>query len=175
MSAFASTSEPTKVPEECQSADIWDLGCVYVEICVWLVHGLQGLREFRSQRKEELDAVGDVEVFRRRLLSSTSRLLNRAEDGVRDGDKDSKNDVTGLVFDVIVRLMLCYDRQHLPTAEQLWAEAKSVMDEAARSLHDSKPWLPAEAQSFQFGDSTQSLIDESARRTEDHDLRLVGK
>lgn len=36
--------------------DIWSLGCVTLEACVWIVHGKKGLQEFRDRRHRENEA-----------------------------------------------------------------------------------------------------------------------
>jgi hypothetical protein len=44
----------------CQKYDIWSLGCVYLEFCIWWLKGLTAVRIFEGERAEKVEAKGVV-------------------------------------------------------------------------------------------------------------------
>jgi hypothetical protein len=48
----------------CQKYDIWSLGCVFVEFCIWWLEGIEAVERFECARMETEDLYSNVEEDR---------------------------------------------------------------------------------------------------------------
>lgn len=121
------------------SIDIWSFGGVCSEAAVWVVLGIQGLVEYRDQRKQEIckkDTLQDGCCFHdgEKVLEAVEamhdRLLKKGE--VRPGDH-----VTIPIVDQMITSMLMEDPDGRQNAIWLWKRWLKISTEAQSKLKES--------------------------------------
>lgn len=120
------------------SVDIWSFGAVCSEAAVWVVLGISGLTEYRSQRKQEIcgkntsqdgSCFHDGDNVLKTVEAMHGRLLNRGE--VRPGDH-----VTKPVVDQMISSMLMEEPDGRQNAIWLWKRSRKISNEAQSKLQE---------------------------------------
>lgn len=122
--------------------DSWSLGCVFSEVAAWVVHGREGLEDYRQRRQDEtqqLDDFRDGKAFHdgEAMLQCVGKMHNKVLQNKRFSDN-----VTGPVIETMITEMLD-ESEGRPNAKQLWAKSQRIL-RAAETKLKSTEWDPTE-------------------------------
>lgn len=136
---FRSLNEPVLRPVKARpSADIWSLGCIFIEVAVWLRGGFEYLKDFRQMRLEAHRGSGTnlerTDCFHDGvlLLESIENYLQSLRDNVEIDDP-----LTAKVLTFVMEHMLV-DRHRRGDANELWRQAER-MHYDSRTMRSSLP------------------------------------
>lgn len=124
-----------------QANDIWSLGCIYIELIVWIISGSDGLKGFRDRRAKELCIRKEWELaFHNGTapLNEVSMIYEHARSRLKPFD-----DWTGIVLDLVENHMLVSStngRLGAKDIHRLWKE-RAGMPTRQAPMVDSEGFL----------------------------------
>ena len=118
-----------------QNVDIWSIGCVLSEAAIWVVRGMNGLKEYRRRRRletKEIPNFEEGECFHNGVetLATVREMHQDLHEEIRRADHITQA-ACSMVADMLVE---CEDR---PKANQLHRKSRRLIEEANDKLKRS--------------------------------------
>ena len=118
-----------------QNVDIWSIGCVLSEAAIWVVRGLNGLKEYRRRRRLETKEVPNFEegeCFHNGVetLATVREMHRDLHEEVRRADHITRA-TCSMVTDMLV------ESEGRPSANQLHRKSMRIIEEAIDELKRS--------------------------------------
>ena len=133
-----------------QSVDIWSIGCVLSEAAMWVVRGMDGLKEYRRRRRLETKEVpnfGEGECFHNGVetLATVREMHRNLHEEIRRADHITQAACL-MVADMLV------ESEGRPSANYLHRKSRRLIDEANKELKRSptRPSMQSATPSLQF-------------------------
>lgn len=116
-----------------QGVDIWSLGCIFSEIAVWVVHGKNGLSEYRRRRGMETAQIHDFRDGD--CFHNGEHVLATVTDLHRTLARDKRlcDHVTGATVEMVTKEMLIEPDSRTP-AKSLNYRIKGILRDAEIQL-----------------------------------------
>ena len=120
-----------------QKVDIWSFGCILSEAAVWVVLGMDSLREYRRRRIWETNQIpdfhdGDCFHDGDKILKVVLQMLEDLPQSIRTSDY-----ITEKLLSMIEKEMLTIPEKR-STAQKLWYKSKDLMWEAEENMERTR-------------------------------------
>lgn len=117
-----------------EKLDIWSLGCIFSEVCVWISRGHKGLTDFRKMRKEAGSSIPGFQGGN--CFHNGFRMQEQVSEYLIDlkAKLQERDDVGGMVLDRMVFEMLEEEPTMRPSTYQLRGDSLELIRVAKDKL-----------------------------------------
>lgn len=137
-----------------QTIDVWSLGCVWLEVAVWIAAGWEGVSRFRDQRNNE---VQKLPIEQTRCFHDGKKSRLQCVDGVirEIGLRTAADDsLTKKVCHDLIKEMLQGDGRYRMKAEELYNSTQEMLKTARddyNRAHEQQRWISESSPAGQLG------------------------